>query len=172
MSRFAQIVVFAAVMYPLAVSAQGNASTRSDRPDFSGTWAMDTTRSDSAQPDDTSPVLPTTLVINQNNKEVRIETTRAGKRQLASYPIERPESPQAVGTSGRGVGSILKWEGGNLVTLTPHEVNGMAVTTVETRSLSPDGNEMTIVTVIEVQHGYQNGANYSAPAKDVFRRVR
>jgi len=166
MSRFAQIIVFAAVLYPLTSSAQEK------KPDFSGTWVMDVARSESPQPDG-SPAAPITLVITQNNNEVRIEMLRDGKRQLAKYPLEHSakESPTPIGTSGVGVGTIMRWEDGSLVTLTPYEVNGMAVTTVERRSLSDNGRAMTIVTTVEVQHGYQAGPNYSGPLKQVFTRV-
>ena len=168
MKRIAQLVALSAVLaWPLMTHAQ-------QKPNFSGTWTMDVAQSESTKQDATSAVSPVTLVINQNDRELQIETMRDGNEAIAKYPIENTLDPRPVGTSGNlGIGSILRWEDdGALVTLTPHEINGMAVTTVERRTLSADGNEMTVVSTIQVQHGYQDGVNYSAPARDVYHRVR
>lgn len=122
------------VLLTSPLAAQTDRAT--DRPNLSGTWVMDTRRSESAQaPDDT-----------------RITSA-------------------TIGTSG-SIGSVIDREGPTLVTVTPHEVNGMAVTTTERWSLSADGKTMTVVTTLAIQHGYEglSGKNYSSPITDVYIR--
>jgi hypothetical protein len=152
------------------------------RSDFSGTWTMDLARSESPKADDPSPHTPqatprtpdepTMLFITQNDREMQVETRKGSRAVTARYPMHDAANPRPVGTSGGGVGTVLRWEGDTLVTMTPHMINGMAVTTVERRSLSSDGNEMTVVTTVQVQHGYETGESSSPPAKDIYRRVR
>src|SRR4051812_34823121 len=61
------------------------------RPDFSGTWTLDMTRSASAVQND--PIAPTTLVITQSATEVTIETRRGEKTSAVVY---RPGSADSI----------------------------------------------------------------------------
>jgi hypothetical protein len=146
---------------------------RDPRPNFSGTWVMDTRHSDSAQAPDATRITSATVVIAHNDREIRVESVRNGLRQVAVYPTADAshEPPRAVGTSG-SVGSVVERDGRSMVTMTPHEVNGMAVTTTERWSLNPDGKTMTVVTTLTIQHGYEgpSGINYSSPITDIYTR--
>src|SRR5262245_54831293 len=149
--------------------AQRAAGPERHHPDFSGTWVMDPARSESARAPDANRITSATVTIAQTPEEVRLDSIRNGVHEFARYPLVAPESPRAVGTTG-SVGSVVEWDGDTLITLTPHEVNGMAVTTTERRTLSANRKEMTVVTSLQIQHGYQgqNAQNYSAPVTDVY----
>ena len=167
------------------------------RADFSGTWILAANRIE-------SPLLTNghfapdsvTLEIAQTENEVRIDTVRDGAREVRHYPFESTDLPQAVGTSGRfgavsesdeyvpdaqrGVGTagrngrLVSLDGNRLETITPHKINGMAVTTIERRTLSENGREMIVVTQLMVHHGYEgagaNVSNVSSPVRDVYVR--
>jgi hypothetical protein len=108
----------------------------------------------------------------------------AEPRAVGTSGATSDEPPSAVGTSGRdraseAVPSIIgttrrdvttTWEGDTMVTLTAYQVNGQTVTTTERRTLSADGREMTVVTQLQVQHGYSAGPNASRPLTDVYVR--
>lgn len=155
----------------LLIFAMSLPLTAQPRPDFSGTWVMDTRRSDSAQATNSTRISSATLQIAQSDREVRIDAVRNGVAQAARYPLRSAEPPRAVGTSG-SIGSVVEWDGDTLVTITPHSVNGMAVTTTERRTLSPDGREMTVVSTLRVEHGYSGtgSVNFSSPSTDVYIR--
>jgi hypothetical protein len=151
-------VLIAALILPATAHAQS-------KPDFSGTWTMDPTRSESAM--QTEPIGPVTHVISQMPNELRIETRRGGRTTSAIYKLDGSESKLPDGTA------TTHWDGTTLVTEMVRDIRGATVTTKESRRLSADGNEMLIDTVLVVQHGYslRGTPNYGA-GKDVFTRVR
>ena len=150
----------AVVVLSVVLSASPAAQAR---PDFSGTWTMDLSRSESAHQGD--PIGPVTVVITQSPSELRIETTRQQAKTTAVYQLDGSESRFADGTA------TAHWDGPALVIDAVHEVQGAAVTTKETRRLGAGGSEMLVETVVAVQHGYSVATNYGA-GKNVFVRVR
>jgi hypothetical protein len=79
--------------------------------DFSGTWTMDLTRSES--PHSGEPFKPVTFVIAQSDKDLRIDTTRGDQKESIVYPLGK--AGRAVGTSAAGHPEAY-WEGSKLVT--------------------------------------------------------
>jgi len=135
--------------------------------DFSGTWTMDLARSESSQQGD--PVRPVTFVITQLPTQVRIETTRGERTENVLYPLGRSRAFAAA--SGEAHPEAY-WEGERLVTETQRPVNGYTVTVKESRTLAPEGREMTVETTVIVQHGYSMpGAKNYGTSKDVFTRT-
>jgi hypothetical protein len=134
--------------------------------DFSGTWTMDLARSESAQQGEA--IKSVRMVIAQTAAELRVETTRGDRTETVRYPLVKAARPAAEAAAGQ---PAAYWEGDNLVTETQRPVNGYTVTVKETRSLAPGGREMTVETVVIVQHGYSmpGAKNYGA-SKDVFTR--
>lgn len=133
------------------------------KPDFSGTWHMDPARSDSAA--QTEPIGPVTLVITQTAKDIRVETTtnRGTTAQVYQF-VATGKTPEAdIGTA--------RWSGDRLFFDAVREVRGQSVTMQQSRWLSADGKEMTVESVVNVQHGYTqlNAKTYGA-GKDVFVR--
>ena len=124
--------------------------TAQSRPDFSGTWAMDLTRSEAAAQG--TPIGPVTVAISQKNDEVRIETTRNGRTEAVRY---LPASLKAT-SQGEPIGAF-RWDGPRLVTRLVTEINKQAVTVEEVRNLDSVGREMTVEVTLIVEHGYQSG---------------
>ena len=135
------------------------------RPDFSGTWSMDLSRSQSAVQDE--PIGPTTVIIRQTPGEMAMTVSRDSKTATLTYLLDgRPSAvPNGTATS--------HWDGNALVTETVRTIQGQSVTAKETRRLSPARDEMTVETVLVVQHGYtMAGAKNYGTATDVFVRAQ
>lgn len=141
--KLALSIVFVIVLNCVGVSAQS-------APDFSGTWAMDLTRSEAAAQG--TPIGPVTVVIRQAPGEVNIETTRNGRTEAVRY---LPASAKAT-ASGEVLGAF-SWNGDKLVTRLVTDINKQAITVEEVRSLNPSGSEMTVELSLVVEHGYQSG---------------
>jgi hypothetical protein len=157
MTNVRSALLICSLAFPLAAAAQS-------RPDFSGTWSMDRTRSESAMQAD--PIGPTTLVITQLPGGLQIATTRDSKTATILYKLDGSSSPIPGGTA------TSHWEGVTLVTETVRDIQGQTVTTKESRRLNEAG-EMLVETVLVVQHGYTlKGTQNYGSGKDVFMRVR
>ena len=149
-----------------------------DQPDFTGTWRMDMSRSESAaQRADASPSGPVIVAIDQSASHVAIDTNRDGQRQNLRYAFAGNEA-QPVGTSGSDEVTVqpvgVQWRGEELMTTAMYRVNGMAVKQIQTRRLLP-GGEMEVETRLEMQHGYEtNHPEYKSGSvvKDVFTKVK
>ncbi len=156
--RLAVLIVLSATLVPLvSAHAQG-------KPDFSGTWKMDQTRSESAA--QTHPIGPVTLVIKQTPNELTIETTRNDGSTVMMCKLDGSEVTIPGGTAK------TYWDGVKLVTEVERYVQGQAVTTKETRTLATGGNEMLVDMTLVVQHGYSaNTSNYGT-GKDIYVRSK
>ena len=138
--------------------------------DFTGTWTMDASRSASAVQNE--PVKSLTLVIKQSATDLNIEFTRDGQVQTVTY---KPGSPGSVSlTSGRGAapGSVWYWDGARIVTEALRDVNGTTVRHKATYALDAGGAELTVESLVVVEHGYtQRGAQNYGAGKDVFKKI-
>ena len=143
-------------------------TTYAQTSDFSGTWTMDPARSESAQQGET--IKPSTVVIAQTATELRVETMRGERHESVVYALGKTPRP-AAGPAAAGQPAAY-WEGDKLVTETQRPVNGMTVTVKEARTLGPTGREMTVETIVIVQHGYSMpGAKNYGTSKDVFTKT-
>jgi hypothetical protein len=133
-------------------------------PDFSGTWKMDPTRSESAAQND--PIGPVTVVIAQSRDELRVETKRTEGSSAVTYKLDGSEVKIPGGTAK------THWDGARLVTEIEMYVQGQAVTTKETRSLTSGGNEMIVDITLVVQHGYSASTTNYGSGKDIYVRAR
>jgi len=138
-------------------------SMPASRPDFSGTWAMDRSRSQSSE--------STTLKIAQSATEITIETQSGGKTSTRTFAFEASKHPASeIISTGH---SHASWDGTILVNEDVGTISGQTVTYRYLRYLNTPGTEMTVESMTIVQHGYsmQGGKNYRT-AKDVFVRVK
>ena len=158
MTRRVLAVLVVALAVPVLARAQG-------KPDFSGTWTMDPSRSQAAVQNE--PSGPITIVISQSPTELKVETTRADKTSVVVYKLDGSENKIPTGTAK------THWDGTTLVIESVRDVNGATVTTKEARTLASGGNEMVVETTLVVQHGYslKGTPNYGA-GKDIYTRVR
>jgi hypothetical protein len=145
------------------------------RPDFSGTWTMDMSRSEAAAQG--TPIGPVTVTIRQSREEIRIETTRDGSTQLVRY---LPAEAKVASGGGELIGAF-RWNGSQLITSLVTDISKQAITVQEVRELSPSGTEMTVDVTLNVEHGYPTGGtgpvksrNYpnSATGRNVFLRAQ
>jgi len=132
------------------------------KPDFSGIWSKDRSRSQSEE--------AVTLDIKQTATEIRISTSRpSGQPTVTTFPIIAspppsqgidPERPRAY------------WDGTKLITENAGNVSGQTVSVKETRSFNAAG-EMMIETLVIVQHGYSvtGGKNYGS-GTDVYVKAK
>jgi hypothetical protein len=134
------------------------------KPDFSGAWQMDATRSDSAV--QSEPIGPVTVVITQTASEIRLETkTRRG----TTTDVCKFGGAEDIPTTEAG---IARWRGDTLVLDIVRDVSGQSVTMQQVRTLTAGGKEMVVESIVNVQHGYtQLGAKTYGAGKDVFVRV-
>lgn len=138
-------------------------STPASRPDFSGTWTMDRSRSQSSE--------ATTITITQKATEITIETQSGGKTSTRTFAFEVSKHPASETLS---VGhSHASWDGTILVNETVGEISGQTVSIRQLRYLNSAATEMTVESVTLVQHGYsvKGGKNYTT-AKDVYVRAK
>jgi hypothetical protein len=134
------------------------------RPDFSGTWRLDAARSDLAAYTDASR--PVTVTITQTGADMRVDTVTARGTTSTTYLFKAAEP---VSTDN----PLARWRGDALITDAVMNVRGQSVTVQQTRRLSSDGNEMTVESVVNVQHGYSlSGAQTYSASKDIFVRVK
>jgi len=132
-------------------------------PDFSGSWTIDSSRSQSSG--------SVTLEIKHTATEISIETNKAGKISKVSYPLE--PTPH-VATEAIAAGhSHAYWRAKALVAETAGEIQGETVSFKQTRTLNEAGTEMTVESLTVVHHGYaaKDAKNYSS-AKDVYVRAK
>ncbi len=164
MKHLAPAVAFAS----LVLSATPTAQTT--RPDFSGTWIMDASRSQSAVQNE--PVKSMKMVIAQSTIEVRIETTRDEHAQTITYKPGSADSLNAVNARSNLLASTWYWDGPRLVTETLGDINGATMRTKQVHALDSTGTEMTVETLLVVEHGYTlRGAQNYGVGKDVFKKA-
>jgi hypothetical protein len=152
-------LVFASLTLVLGLSQTAPVS----KPDFSGSWTLDRSRSQSSE--------SITLTIKQNTAEISIETQIDGKTSTRTYPFEVSKHP-ASETISTGH-THASWDGNLLVTEAVGEVKGQTVSYRQLRFLNAASTEMTVETLTIVQHGYsiKDAKNYSS-AKDVYVRAK
>lgn len=144
--------------------------TAQDKPDLSGTWIMDASRSES--PVQNEPIKAMTVVITQSPGDITIDTQRDDRRQQkVTYKPGNPGSMTPIRGRTGLLGAIWYWQGERLVTETLSDVNGMTVRTKSVHALQASGAELTIESLLVVEHGYtlRGGRNYGS-VTDIFKK--
>jgi hypothetical protein len=139
----------AAVILPFAAHAQS-------KPDFSGTWTLDTAKSDPA-PQGRGGGGAATLTIKQTGTELSIQSEGRQGPQTMTYKLDGSESKnEQMGRGGaQTVLSKAKWDGSSLVIDTTREIQGMTITTHEVRKLDNGGKEMKVESTTQTPQGEQ-----------------
>ena len=159
--RLAALALAASLTLAVAALAQ-------PRPDFSGTWRLDISRSNSAAHG--GAPRPVTLEITQTATEIRIKTVTEEGATTLSYGLAGPDNATLASTTGV---PTARWKGTILQTDAIRDIRGQSVTVQQSRQLSADGNEMTVDSIVNVQHGYTlSGAQTYGASRDIFVRVR
>jgi hypothetical protein len=134
MKRVLLLAATMAVILPFVAHAQG-------KPDFSGTWTLDTAKSDPAPAGrGGGGGGAATLTIKQTGTELSIMSEGRQGPQTMTYKLDGSES---------------KWDGSSLVIETTREFNGMSITSKEVRKLDNGGKEMQVETTAQTPNGEQ-----------------
>ena len=151
MKRVLLLAMMSAVILPFAARAQS-------KPDFSGTWTLDTAKSDPApqgRGGRGGGGGAASLTIKQTASELAISSEGRQGPQTLTYKLDGSESTNQV--MGRGgatpVKSTVKWDGASLVVETTRDMQGMSVTTREVRRLDSSGKEMQVETTAQTPNG-------------------
>jgi hypothetical protein len=152
MRRVLLTAMVAAVVIPFTARAQG-------KPDFSGTWTLDTAKSDPAPQGrgGGGGMGGGPITIKQTATELSITSEGRGGPQTLTYKLDGSESTnQVMGRGGaQSVKSTAKWDGSSLVIDTTRDFNGMTITTKEVRRLDNGGKEMIVETTAQTPQGEQ-----------------
>jgi hypothetical protein len=149
MKRVLLLALIGAVVLPFAARAQG-------KPDFSGTWALDTAKSDPApQGRGGGGGGAASLTIKQTPMELAVTSEGRQGPQTLTYKLDGSESTnQMMGRGGAtAVKSTAKWDGASLVIETTRDIQGMSITTKEVRKLENGGKEMHVETTSQTPNG-------------------
>jgi hypothetical protein len=152
MKRAVLLAMTMAVILPFAARAQGKA-------DFSGTWTLDTAKSDPPPQGrgGGGGMGAGSLTIKQTGSELTITSEGRQGPQTMTYKLDGSESTNQV--MGRGgataVTSKAKWDGSSLVIETTRDFNGTSITTKEVRRLDNGGKDMIVDATIQTPNGEQ-----------------
>jgi hypothetical protein len=135
MKRLTLLLVVMALAVAGVVFAQA-------KPDFSGTWAVDTAKSDQMGPGGgRGPAGP--LTIKMTATEMVVEMKRGENVMTQTYKLDGSESVNTMGPMQAK--SKAKWDGDKLVINTVRETPNGTMESTATYGLSADGKELTVV---------------------------
>lgn len=129
------------------LSAQG-------KPDFSGTWKLNTEKSDPAGGGGRGGGGAATLSITQDADKLVINAQMGEQTRTSTYLLNGQESTNP-GMRGSESKSKARFEGATLVIESTMAMGDATITTKEVRSLSADGNELTVVRTSTTPQGEQ-----------------
>jgi hypothetical protein len=130
-----KVALFVAVL-ALAVSAVAFAQAK---PDFSGTWALDATKSDQGGGGGRGPGGAGPMTVKHTATELAV--TRG--ENTTTYKLDGTEQTLTMGQAT--VKATAKMDAGKIVIKTVRETPNGPMETTATYSLSADGKEMTVV---------------------------
>jgi len=150
MKRALLFALAAAVVLPFYARAQAKA-------DFSGTWTLDTAKSDPAPQGRGGGGGAASVTIKQTGNELSVTSEGRQGPQTMTYKLDGSESTnQVMGRGGaQSVKSTAKWDGSSLVIETTRDFNGTSMTTKEVRRLDNGGKEMHVETTAQTPNGEQ-----------------
>ena len=149
MKRVLLLALATAVVLPFHGRAQA-------KPDFSGTWTLDTAKSDPA-PQGRGGGGGGSVTIKQTGAELAVTSEGRQGPQTMTYKLDGTESSnQVMGRGGASTAkSTAKWDGSSLVIETTRDFNGTSITTKEVRRLDNGGKEMIVETTAQTPNGEQ-----------------
>jgi hypothetical protein len=146
-----------------SMSAGASSASTSAKPNFSGTWVMDTSKSDfGAMPAPSSG----TAVIDHKEPSVKISVKQTNEMGDLAFAMDLVDDGQKVSTwqiFGSDAKSTAHWDGDALVINTETTIQDNAMKFANRYTLSPDGNTLTV-------HGHMSGPMGEVDTKVVYAK--
>ena len=128
-----------------------NLLTAQDKPNFSGSWKMDASKSDFGPmpaPDKSE------RTITHTDPEMKMKSLQSGQNgDQTSETTYKTDGEFTVKRRNQEIKAIGKWEGAKLVVKSKFEAQGMEIASTETWSLSEDGKVLTVATALGTPQG-------------------
>jgi len=170
MRRIFPLIVTLVVLAPASRGLDAQASQPpGDAARLAGTWQLDAGGNPS--------IAAERRIITVSPEWLRVELQRSedARPPVLTYRFDGRDEVNPFGT-GKATSRLLR-EGGAVVTETVYEIRNSPITVRETFSLNPAGTELTVISVLRVEHGYEGqlAAGQSKPpnvstATTVFRK--
>lgn len=146
-------ILFVAVVCVLSASVWAQGA----KPDFSGKWTMDLTKSDFGPMPGPDSIVN---VIEHKEPALKIATTQKGQqgeitneRNLTTDGKENPNKMRTMGGEQQEVKSTSRWDGRKLMTAFKLDVQGGVLEVTDAWELSDDGKVMTVVRDLKTAQG-------------------
>ncbi len=144
-------------------TSQASSSSTSGKPNFSGTWVMDPSKSDfGPMPAPSSG----TAVIDHKEPSVKISVKQTNEMGDLAFQMDLVDDGQKVSTwqiFGSDAKSTAHWDGDALVINTDTTIQDNAMKFANRYTLSPDGNTLTV-------HGHMSGPMGEVETKVVYAK--
>ena len=170
MQRILPLIVTLVVLAPASRGLDAQAPRpAADYERLAGTWQLDTGGNLS--------IAAERRIITVSPEWLRVELQRSedARPPVLTYRFDGRDEVNPFGT-GKATSRLLR-EGGVIATETVYEIRNSPITVRETLSLNPAGTELTVTSVLRVEHGYEGqlAAGQSKPpnvstATMVFRK--
>lgn len=148
MRRILPVIVTLVVLAPASRVLDGQAPPPApDVTRLAGTWQLDTGGNLSISAE--------RRIITLSPESLRVELQRSedARPPVLTYRFDGRDEVNPFGT-GTATSRLLR-EGGAIVTETVYEIRNSPITVRETFILNPAGTELTVHSVLRVEHGYE-----------------
>lgn len=122
----------------LAMAATAGLSAAADKPNFSGSWAMDATKSDFGP---APPPSTMTRKVDHSDPAMTVAETRDDMTTTVKYSTDGKETTNEL--MGAPTKSTAKWDGNALLVVTKADFQGNEITINSKWTLSDDGKVLT-----------------------------
>src|SRR5262245_3014094 len=147
MRRLFPVMVTLVVLAPASRGLDAQAPPPApDLARMAGTWQLDTGGSLAAAERRVITVSPEWL-------RVELQRSEDARPPVLTYRFDGRDEVNPFG-SGKATSRLLR-EGGAVITETVYEIRNSPITVRETFSLNPAGTELTVHSVLRVEHGYE-----------------
>jgi ribosomal protein L20A (L18A) len=135
-----------------AIALFANVVSAQEKPNFSGTWKMNATKSDFGPMPAPSAA---TRTVTHADPELKFKATQMtdNGEQTSEATYKTDGSEFTVKRRNMEIKAVGKWEGSKLVVKSKFEAQGMEISSTENWMLAADGKELHIVTALGTPQG-------------------